>query len=246
MNDERSARRGSHHPTQDGNPQPAGRVALRARSVRRRRKESGTSDRDSLNRARTLGRARRRARGSSRRLRLGYAGRDQPGARSDVVPRDHPVIDTEHHVVQGQIIVDGRRQTFELEPPVVRQIAGRTALKWRQTGDRRRREGRQEPRTAASGSLATTRRTPLAGSIHSVRDPRLRTTATGSAVRNEYRPSRRHAARCRATVGTASRQAVRNCEPDPEAARAPRRAEGRGADIRLWALGSGSGFFTWL
>src|SRR5688572_27733686 len=51
-------------------------------------------------------------------------------------------------------------------------------------------KGARKSRTAASGSLATERRTPVAGSTHSVRGPLLRTTATGSAVRNEYRPSR--------------------------------------------------------
>ena len=84
--------------------------------------------------------------GPSRRGRvrcLGHAGRDQPRARGDVIPREHPVVDAQHDIGQREIVVARRGQTLERQPPVVGDVAGGATLKRRQPGDRFGAERRQ-------------------------------------------------------------------------------------------------------
>src|SRR5262245_29913972 len=81
-----------------------------------------------------------------RRLgRFRHTRRDQPRARCGVIPGQHPVVDAEHDVRQGEIVVARRRQTLERETPVVGDVAGSTALERRQPGTWRGAE-RSEPR----------------------------------------------------------------------------------------------------
>ena len=44
------------------------------------------------------------------------AGRDHPGRANAMVPRDHPVIEAEHHVRNGEIIVSGARRRSSTAP----------------------------------------------------------------------------------------------------------------------------------
>ena len=68
--------------------------------------------------------------------RFWHAGRDQPRARGDVVPGEHPVVDAQHNVGQREIVVPRCGETLEGETPVVTDVAGDAALKRRQPGDR--------------------------------------------------------------------------------------------------------------
>src|SRR2546422_8474348 len=59
---------------------------------------------------------------------LGNACRDYPRPLRLVVPRDHPVVETEHDVGDGEVVVAGARDPLEHRAPIVADVAGRPAL----------------------------------------------------------------------------------------------------------------------
>jgi hypothetical protein len=52
-----------------------------------------------------------------------------------VIPRDHPVVQTKHDIVEAEVVVDRRRQPLECQPPVVGNVTDGAALKRRKPGD---------------------------------------------------------------------------------------------------------------
>ena len=70
------------------------------------------------------------ARAAARRLRASGAVSGRPVEMSHardcvVIPREHPVVDAEHHVGQREVFVARRRKALEHAAPVVREVARR-------------------------------------------------------------------------------------------------------------------------
>ena len=80
--------------------------------------------------------SRSRARAACAGAGLGQPGRDQPGRAHAVVPRDHPVVEAEDDVGDGQVVVPRRRQPLEHGSIVVAEVARGAALERRQPGHR--------------------------------------------------------------------------------------------------------------
>jgi len=73
---------------------------------------------------------------SSGIIRLGHPRRDEPRPRRAMIPGNHPVVDSQHGVWQREIVEAIVGNAFKHACPVVGQVAGGAALKWRQPGDR--------------------------------------------------------------------------------------------------------------
>src|SRR2546428_13649507 len=65
---------------------------------------------------------------------LGNPRGDHPRPLRLVVPRDHPVVETEHDVRDGEVVVAGARDPLERRAPIVADVAGRPALERWQLG----------------------------------------------------------------------------------------------------------------
>ena len=209
--------RGSHQPSSTRIRRSERPVAQDGRyGVRLRRAVEALASDAQRARGRSSARARGRACARSG-PRLGHAGRDQPRARGDVVPGEHPVVDAEHHVGQREVVVARRRQTLERQPPVVGEVAGGAALKRRQPGDRcRRGAARAAARTRRPSALA---RSPCAA--------RIDVDRIGGEKRVAAEPCRA-GARCRGTGDTAAREPLAAPHRIRQPATAPRRAASRG------------------
>jgi hypothetical protein len=50
-----------------------------------------------------------------------------------MIPGDHPVVQTEHHVRDAKIVEAGPGKPLEYRAPVIADIACNSTLKWRQS-----------------------------------------------------------------------------------------------------------------
>ncbi len=95
--------------------------------------------------------ARAAARCSPLPRRRWHSRRDQPRPPGPVVPRDDPVIETQHHVGDVEIGVARAGQALEHAAPVVPDVACRATLERREAGHGRGLVGGQEPADSLQG-----------------------------------------------------------------------------------------------